>query len=570
MLPSIVPSMNNVIELLNNPEGKTLEYKRDLTSGQIAQTLIAFANTAGGTLIIGIEDKTLNIIGVEDPLAMEERITNIIADAITPQILPEVEISSYKDKHIVIVHVYPSPTRPHYLKNKGLENGVYVRIGSTNRMADLNMIQELQRSAMNKTYDEQPVLELDETAIDFEAVSKSFSVVKNLKHSDLITLKLLVKSQNKIVPTVGGILLFGKKREELFTDAWIQVGRFLGKNKTTIIDTMAIHSYPVLAIEEALKFVQKHAMMALEINDTHHHERWSIPLLAVREAVINAVVHADYSQTGSPIRLSIFQDRLEVENPGILPFGVSLEEIMKGVSKLRNRVIGRVFHELKLIEQWGSGIQRMIDLSDEAGVEKPKFEEIGNHFRVTIYIEPKRKPLVDDITENILRALKHKNLLGTQEISEKIKLSTRATRARLASLVEKGLIVPVGSGPRDPHKRFFLKENNITHIKIKKIVAEKVERKLYLECRNESDEIFRFFFGRETLSDYFLNDDGFKGDWERAIEKKFKTISQRFESIVEGIMVRINPNDIEVRNQLKSAKGLEIIPSDFDNEDFRN
>jgi predicted HTH transcriptional regulator len=77
----------------------------------------------------------------------------------------------------------------------------------------------------------------------------------------------------------------------------------------------------------------------------------------VREAVINAVVHADYAQQGAPIRLSIFDGRLEIENPGLLPFGLTIEDLRKGISKLRNRVIGRVFRDLGLIEQWGSGIQ---------------------------------------------------------------------------------------------------------------------------------------------------------------------------------------------------------------------
>ena len=84
---------------------------------------------------------------------------------------------------------------------------------------------------------------------------------------------------------------------------------------------------------------------------------------------MNAIVHADYAQQGAPIRIALFDDRIEIENPGLLPFGLTIEDIMQGVSKLRNRVIGRVFHELHLIEQWGSGIQRMTAACQEAGLE---------------------------------------------------------------------------------------------------------------------------------------------------------------------------------------------------------
>jgi ATP-dependent DNA helicase RecG len=99
---------------------------------------------------------------------------------------------------------------------------------------------------------------------------------------------------------------------------------------------------------------------------------------------------------GAPIRIALFDDRIEIENPGLLPFGLTIEDIMQGVSKLRNRVIGRVFHELHLIEQWGSGIQRMTAACQEAGLEAPKLEEIGMHFRVTISSARVRQPHTDE------------------------------------------------------------------------------------------------------------------------------------------------------------------------------
>jgi ATP-dependent DNA helicase recG-like protein len=136
-------------------------------------------------------------------------------------------------------------------------------------------------------------------------------------------------------------------------------GRFKGSDKSRIVDGTEIHSVPVRAVEEAIAFVQKHALHAAEIGELHRKERWSLPPVAVREAVINAVVHTDYAQRGAPLRISIFDDRLEVENPGLLPFGLTVDDLPHGVSKLRNRVIGRVFHALGLVQQWGSGIQRM-------------------------------------------------------------------------------------------------------------------------------------------------------------------------------------------------------------------
>ncbi len=130
-------------------------------------------------------------------------------------------------------------------------------------------------------------------------------------------------------------------------------------------------------MEEAVAFVQKHALHAMEIGAVHRKERWNLPPVAVREAIVNAIVHTDYAQHGAPIRVSIFDDRLEVENPGLLPFGLTVDDLLQGVSKLRNRVIGRVFHELGLIEQWGSGIQRMVAVCRDTGLASPVLEEIG-------------------------------------------------------------------------------------------------------------------------------------------------------------------------------------------------
>ena len=185
---------------------------------------------------------------------------------------------------------------------------------------------------------------------------------------------------------------------------------------------------------------------------------WTYPVVAVREAIINAIVHADYSQRGAPIRIALFDDRLEIENPGLLPFGLTIEDIQKGISKLRNRVLGRVFQELGLIEQWGSGIQRMTAACRDRGLDAPQFEEIGTHFRVTLSAVPRHPRTTDARDEAILAALGQDSEAGlsTSQVAKQIKLSSRAARTRLASLVERGLIVEIGSGPKDPHRRYYL------------------------------------------------------------------------------------------------------------------
>ena len=447
----------DLVQILTRPEGKTLEFKRDLSSPEgVLKTLVAFANTAGGTLLVGVEDRTRNVRGVPDALDVEERIANIVSDAIAPRLLPEIEMLPWRSTQVIAIQVHPSAARPHYLKRDGAESGTYVRVGSTNRRADADMLQELRRAARGETYDEQPMADLDSEALDFRAASESFKPTRTLRKRDLETLRLLTAHQGHTVPTVGGVLLFGRDRERHFPDAWIQAGRFDGVDKSRILDGAEFRDLPVAAIEDAIAFIEKHSLYGADIGRVRRTDRWNLPPIAVREAVINAVAHADYAQRGAPIRISIFDDRLEIENPGLLPFGLTVEDLEQGVSKLRNRVIGRVFHALGLIEQWGSGIQRMTAACREAGLPAPRLEEIATRFRVTIFTAIVNGPKLDDTDQAIVTGLSDGDGKLTSEIAAVIGLTSRATRTRLARLVGIGLVREVGSGPQDPKRRYFL------------------------------------------------------------------------------------------------------------------
>lgn len=445
------------MEILRRPEGKTLEFKRDLSSPDGAlKSIVAFANTAGGTLLVGVEDRSRHVRGVADALDLEERLANLVSDSVTPRILPEIEILPWRRTQVLALHVHPSPSRPHHLTREGPVNGVYVRVGSTNRRADAELIGELRRVARGEGFDEQPMPELDSEAIDFRAASESFAAVRKLGRRDLETLRLVTDHHGRKVPTVGGMILFGRDREHHFPDAWIQAGRFQGTNKSHIVDRTEIRSLPARAVEEAIAFVEKHAIHGAEIGPVRRTERWSLPPVAVRETIINAIAHADYAQRGAPIRIAVFDDRLEVENPGLLPFGLTIDDLPRGVSKLRNRVIGRVFHALGLVEQWGSGIQRMTAACREAGLATPLFEELAIRFRVTIATARVGPSVLDETDQAILASLTGGDGRATSEIAESIGLTPRATRTRLARLVGNGHVREIGTGPQDPRRRYYL------------------------------------------------------------------------------------------------------------------
>ena len=464
----------DLTELLLRHEGKTLEFKRDLSSGNgLLRSIVAFANTAGGTILVGVEDGTRHVLGIQEPLRAEERVANLIADRVSPQLLPDIELLRHRDRLVLAVRVHPSPSRPHYL-GQTPDAGAYVRVGSTNRRADSELIAEMGRFARGESFDQQPMPELDSEALDFRAASESFSEFRKLTDGDLDILGLRATYQGHRVPTVGGTLLFGRERLAHFPDAWIQAGRFAGVDKARILDRVDLTMPLPDAVPAAVAFIERHMAAGLDIGAVRAAPRWTLPPVAVREALVNAVAHADYSQRGTPLRVSVFDDRLEVENPGLLPFGLTLDDLPHGVSKLRNRVIGRVFHELRLVEQWGSGVQRMLAACRDAALPTPLWEEIGNRLRVTMrtrvheaelvrdaageYVvtatRPVQAPAFGDTDRTILDLLDAPGGLSTHEVAKGIGLSTRATRTRLKSLVDHGVVVEIGRGPNDPKRTY--------------------------------------------------------------------------------------------------------------------
>lgn len=361
--------------IISKSEGKTLEFKRDSASPTLLmQTLVAFANTAGGRLVIGVGDKR-QIVGLKAPLDEEERLRSLIADSIAPHLVPNIELITVNDTTLLIVEVFVSALRPHCLKAEGHEQGVYVRIGTSNRQADNALIAEIGRSADGISFDEMPMPELSKDDLDLVAVQKFFADNWMLDEQALVTIKLLTSYQRRLVPTKGAILLFGKERALHFSDAWVQCGRFTGTDKSVIFDHLDIHDHLPRAVESIMQFFSKHARPEAPL-----------PLTILREAVMNALMHADYSQRGAPIRIAFLDDRIEIENPGTLLAGMTLDSMKQGSSRIRNHVIARVFRELNLSRSWGSGICSIFNEAEALGLPEPQIMEIGARMRVTVYL----------------------------------------------------------------------------------------------------------------------------------------------------------------------------------------
>lgn len=263
-------------------------------------------------------------------------------------------------------------------------------MGSTTRQADAELIAELQRGSAGVSFDSLPMPHLSIDDLDLRAIQKDFLAKRMVDEPMLQSLRILVKEQNRLVPTRGGVLLYGIDRRQHFSDAWVQCGRFIGNDKGDIFDHIDIEVPLPRAVDEIMLFLKKHAMRGADFSEIRRKDLWSIPIEILREVVINALVHADYSHRGTPIRIAFFDNRIEVESPGLLLPGMTVEEMKRGVSQIRNPVIARVFKELELVEQWGSGIPRIFHRVKAENLPEPVIEELAGRVRFTVPLSANR------------------------------------------------------------------------------------------------------------------------------------------------------------------------------------
>jgi ATP-dependent DNA helicase RecG len=440
--------------VLRSPEGKTVEFKRDLSSSDgVLRSVGAFANTAGGVLVVGVEDTTRRVVGCSDPLGDEEKLASLIADRIEPRLVPDIAIVPWRRTQLLVVTVQLSPLRPHRVRLTNRAGAVYVRLGSTNREADAQLVAQLQREAEGVSFDECPLAHLDASGIDLAVVREAFAGRRTINSKELRTLRLTTRHQGRDVPTVAGIVLFGKERDRTVPDAWIQAGRFGGVDRADIIDSARFDGPPLAELDRVMQFIRRHTSTAISIEGVRRSERPEYPIAAVREALLNAVAHADYSQLGAPIRVSIFEDRLEIENPGVMPFGLTIDDVRSGVSRLRNHAIARVMNELELVEQWGSGIPRMTRACRDAGLPEPEFVEVAGRLRVILRSSGGAVVEISAADREIVEVL-GRGPARTSDVAAALGKSIRWTRQRLNALVDAGMIVELGEGPNDPRRRY--------------------------------------------------------------------------------------------------------------------
>lgn len=438
-----------ILEKIKQPENRRFEVKGSFPSkNNFIKTVISFANGAGGELIIGVDDKQRNIIGVNNPFELEEKISNIIHDNIRPVISLYTQIINIEKKELLSVQILPGMQKPYYYVSKGVEKGTFIRVGSTNRRADILTIENLKREAKGIYYLGQPLFNGKLETLDKKLMHLFFKNKLGLKKTSsehLLHYRIVVKNNGDFFPTLLGVLLFGKKECIETTEldyAHIKITKYLG-NERTNINSVDIFEPPLAS--EIDKMVENALSKLPGIQKLKGAERRIesiIPEFALREAIINAVVHRDYSLRGSSIHVDIFNDRCEINSPGVLPGSLTIELLGQGISEVRNRNLARVFRKANYMEELGSGISRMIQEMKMVGNPMPEFFEKGAFFCVVLW----HKKVIPSHLQEIYQLIEISKQITSQEIAKKLDIHQNTAINRLNELIKLSAVEKIGSG----------------------------------------------------------------------------------------------------------------------------
>ena len=386
------------IEEILTGESKNVEFKENLPEKSIKymKSVVAFANGTGGKIIFGIADKTREVVGFdkEDVFKKMDAIANAISDSCEPAIMPDITLQTVDGKTVIVVEVSEGRQRPYYIKALGRDGGVYVRVAGTTRLADEYMIKELLFEGSNRYYDQALCTGVNVTDEDIDALCKAMkeqavqnarteeqkASIKDVGRQQLRSWGILIERDGKDYPSNAFAILTGNGGLHVAT----QCGVFKGTTKAVFVDRREYTGPLWEQIDEAFQFVLRNIHLGATIVGIYRQDIYEIPPDAIRELIINAMVHRSYLDHGT-IQVAAYDNRLEITSPGKLPMGQTMERMKEGYSKIRNEALAHAFAYMNLIEHWGSGIPRIIDKVKAAGLREPEFIGGEVDLRINIY-----------------------------------------------------------------------------------------------------------------------------------------------------------------------------------------
>jgi len=421
-------------------ETEKIEFKSNIL-GDIYKEVIAFANTDGGTLHIGINNdgEATPLLDVDDTYT---RITNGIRDAIAPDVTIFVKYT-LADNKVIHIEIGEGSYKPYYLKSKGIKpSGVYVRQGSSSVQASPEQIRQMIKNADGDIFEELRSLEQELT---FNFCAEIFTKNKVEFSQDKYNILGIRNHTQQLYTNLGWLL------SDQCTHS-VKVAVFADEQNTVFRDRKEFTGSVLSQLEETFDYLQLCNKNQSVIDGLVRRDYWDYPTDAIREALLNALIHRDYGFSGSII-INVNDKQMEfISIGGLLP-GISTEDIRNGISQLRNENLAKVFQRLNLIETYGTGIRRIFTLYENC-TTPVMIDVTPNSFKITLpnmnaakeNLASQVKNLVTPQMQKLLDYLKEHESISDEEVQSL--LDVKRTRAfnLTKQMSELGLVVIIGRG----------------------------------------------------------------------------------------------------------------------------
>lgn len=438
--------------VLSEGEGFFVEFK-ERPEKSLAREIVAFANASGGRIFIGVSDDA-RIIGV----SIDNRLRSQIQD-MARNCDPAIPVQLQTVGSVLVVEIPESMNKPH-----ACSDGFFMRIGANSQKMSRDEVFAMGICSGRLRFDEQVCAdfacssELDEGKVN--AYLSAAGLKPELSINEiLVNLEVLREADGKLSMTNAGVLMFGKDPERFLKSAPIVCAVYQGENKAEILDRKIFNDGLIGNIEAALTYLKRHIDVRFEIDSFKRREIPQYPEAAVREAVVNALLHRDYFDASGDVMVEVFRNHITVSNPGGLVPWLRREDFGK-FSRTRNRLIASMLMRTIYVEKMGTGILRINQALKEAGLPEAEFSFDAFSFSITLYAvavavepeagspksSPKSSPISSPKTaEKILGLIDKYPEISTAEIGEQLGITKRAVLKHTSMLKDAGRLRFVGA-----------------------------------------------------------------------------------------------------------------------------
>ncbi|MBQ7433437.1 MAG: putative DNA binding domain-containing protein [Lachnospiraceae bacterium] len=425
-------------------ESETVELK-SIVVDDIKKEIIAFANCEGGKLYIGVNDEG-DVIGIDNPDQIMLQISNMVRDTIKPDVTMFLHYNTIEvdEKQIVLVDIQRGTNRPYYLAKKGLRpEGVYVRQGTSSVPSTDTAIRHMIKETDGDVFEELRSLNQDLT---FHVTEQEFTE-RNLSFGTPQKQTLGLLNHDGVYTNLG-LLLSDQCAHS------IKAALFQGTDQSIFKDRREFSGCLFKQLNDAYEFIDFHNQIHSDFHKLRRIDTRDYPDVAIRESLLNSIIHRDYSFAASTI-ISIYSDRIEFISIGGLMSGLSLADVMLGISVCRNPKLANIFYRLELIEAYGTGIQKIMNAYSNSG-KKPEIITTNNAFKIILPNLNADTPVADSVISEgttllpeetaILHFIEKHHSASRSEIEKELGISQSTAGRLLKQMTQKGLLTQQGKG----------------------------------------------------------------------------------------------------------------------------